>query len=64
MKLVRYGQPGAEKPGLVDGDGTIRDLSAHVSDIAGAALLPETLHKIAGLDAKSCLLYTSPSPRD
>ena len=53
MKLVRYGQPGAEKPGLVDGDGTIRDLSAHVSDIAGAALLPETLHKIAGLDAKS-----------
>jgi len=53
MKLVRYGQAGAEKPGLIDGDGTIRDLSAHVSDIAGAALLPETLHKIAGLDAKS-----------
>ena len=38
MKLVRYGEAGAEKPGLIDADGRIRDLSAHVPDIAGAVL--------------------------
>ena len=37
MKLVRYGAPGAEKPGLRDGE-TLRDLSAHVDDITGAML--------------------------
>ena len=36
MKLLRYGPPGAEKPGLLDDDGTIRDLSGVVRDIAGA----------------------------
>ena len=40
MKLVRYGAVGAEKPGLVDGDGTLRDLSGHVADIAGKVLDP------------------------
>ena len=38
MKLVRYGAIGAEKPGLIDGDGNIRDLSGHVDDITGAVL--------------------------
>lgn len=38
MKLVRYGARGAEKPGLVDASGNLRDLSAHVPDIAGAVL--------------------------
>ncbi|MBL9055326.1 MAG: fumarylacetoacetate hydrolase family protein [Rhodobacteraceae bacterium] len=38
MKLVRYGSRGAEKPGLIDAQGRIRDLSAHVSDIAGDVL--------------------------
>ena len=38
MKLVRYGARGAEKPGIVDADGQLRDLSAHVPDIAGAVL--------------------------
>ena len=38
MKLVRFGAPGAEKPGLVGPDGTIRDLSAHVKDIDGSTL--------------------------
>jgi hypothetical protein len=38
MKLVRYGDSGAEKPGMIDSDGTLRDLSAQVSDIDGAAL--------------------------
>ncbi len=38
MKLVRFGPPGQEKPGLVDKDGTIRDLSGVIPDIAGATL--------------------------
>ncbi|TJW31212.1 MAG: 2-hydroxyhepta-2,4-diene-1,7-dioate isomerase, partial [Mesorhizobium sp.] len=40
MKLLRYGEAGSERPGLLDADGTIRDLSAHVTDIAGKALDP------------------------
>ncbi len=35
MKLLRYGEAGAEKPGMMDADGNIRDLSAHVADITG-----------------------------
>lgn len=38
MKLVRYGTRGAEKPGMIDAEGRLRDLSAHVPDIAGAVL--------------------------
>ncbi len=41
---------GREKPGILDKDGKIRDLSAHVPDIAGTALLPDTLKKLAALD--------------
>ncbi|MBR2691063.1 MAG: 2-hydroxyhepta-2,4-diene-1,7-dioate isomerase, partial [Aquamicrobium sp.] len=47
MKLVRYGAAGAEKPGLVDADGTIRDLSGHVADIGGKALDPASLASLA-----------------
>ena len=36
MKLVRYGNPGKEKPGLVDADGKLRDLSEHIPDIGPA----------------------------
>ena len=50
MKLLRYGPAGAEKPGLLDSAGRVRDLSAHVADIAGAALLDEGLARIAALD--------------
>ena len=46
MKLVRYGPPGREKPGIVDADGNIRDLSEIVPDIAGDALSPKGLAKI------------------
>ncbi|MDR5653838.1 fumarylacetoacetate hydrolase family protein [Ruixingdingia sedimenti] len=53
MKLLRYGPPGQERPGLLDACGTIRDLSAHVDDIAGAALAPEGLARIAALDPAS-----------
>jgi 2,4-didehydro-3-deoxy-L-rhamnonate hydrolase len=53
MKLVRFGAPGAEKPGLVDSAGTIRDLSAHVADITGETLSPASLDKLRKLDPKS-----------
>ena len=53
MKLLRYGPAGAEKPGLLDGEGRIRDLSAHVSDIDGAALAPAKLEALAKLDMAS-----------
>jgi ureidoglycolate lyase len=50
MKLLRYGSVGAEKPGLLDADGNIRDLSDHVSDIDGATFAPATLAKLKALD--------------
>ncbi|WP_112662042.1 fumarylacetoacetate hydrolase family protein [Microvirga flavescens] len=53
MKLLRYGPAGQEKPGLLDSSGTLRDLSAHVKDIAGEALSPEGLKRIAALDPAS-----------
>ena len=52
MKLVRYGPPGKEKPGLIDADGKIRDLSKKVKDIDGAALAPAELARLAKLDPK------------
>jgi len=53
MKLVRYGPAGQEKPGLVDKDGKVRDLSAHVGDIADEAISPAGLKKLAGIDPAS-----------
>ncbi|WP_413993430.1 fumarylacetoacetate hydrolase family protein [Labrys okinawensis] len=53
MKLVRYGQPGSEKPGLIDADGKIRDLSAHIADLKGDALSPASLARIAALSPAS-----------
>ena len=53
MKLLRYGNAGQEKPGLLDSDGTIRDLSDHVPDIGGDVLGDEQLAKIAALDPES-----------
>jgi 2-keto-4-pentenoate hydratase/2-oxohepta-3-ene-1,7-dioic acid hydratase in catechol pathway len=50
MKLVRFGSPGAEKPGLVDAQGAIRDLSGHVKDITGDTLSPASLDKLRKLD--------------
>ena len=50
MKLLRYGPPGAEKPALLDKDGTIRCLSAVVRDIDGFALSDAALKMIAGID--------------
>ncbi|MFP3385280.1 fumarylacetoacetate hydrolase family protein [Tritonibacter sp. SIMBA_163] len=53
MKLLRYGAPGAEKPGLLHRDGTLRDLSDMIDDLAGAALSPESLAGLAEVDADS-----------
>ena len=50
MKLLRYGPIGHEKPGLLDASGQLRDLSAHVADIAGPALLPEQLARLRQID--------------
>ncbi len=53
MKLLRYGPAGQEKPGLLDAEGRIRDLSAHVADIAGATLSPDGLDALRALDPAS-----------
>jgi len=52
MKLVRYGPAGKEKPGLIDADGKLRDLSKKVKDIDGASLAPAELAKLRKLDPK------------
>ena len=52
MKLVRYGPPGKEKPGLIDADGKLRDLSRKVDDIGPDTLAPARLKELAQLDAK------------
>jgi 2-keto-4-pentenoate hydratase/2-oxohepta-3-ene-1,7-dioic acid hydratase in catechol pathway len=51
MKLVRYGPAGREKPGLIDAQGTLRDLSAHCATIGWDELSPAGLKKLAALDA-------------
>ena len=50
MKLLRFGPKGQEKPGIIDTDGNVRDLSAHVSDISGATMGDADLAKIAAID--------------
>jgi 2-keto-4-pentenoate hydratase/2-oxohepta-3-ene-1,7-dioic acid hydratase in catechol pathway len=53
MKLVRFGAPGAERPGVVDAQGAVRDLSAHVADITGDTLADASLDKLRKLDLKA-----------
>lgn len=60
MKLLRYGARGAEKPGLCDQDGAIRDLSQHLADISGAALSPDVLAHLSRIDPASLPLVESP----
>lgn len=64
MKLLRYGAKGAEKPGLLDQNGRIRDLSGHVADIGGAALSPEGLARLAALDPDSLALVPGTPQKD
>ena len=58
MKLLRYGPAGSEKPGLMHDDGTIRDLSAHVADIAGDVLSDAGLDALRALDPNSLPVVT------
>ena len=53
MKLVRYGRPGKEKPGLIDEEGRLRDLSGVIGDIDAAVLSDRALRKIAKVDEKT-----------
>ena len=53
MKLVRYGAPGAEKPGMIDADGILRDLSDIIPDINGTTLAPASLAKLDGIPPAS-----------
>lgn len=52
MKLVRYGPAGREKPGLIDDEGKLRDLSRKVKDIDGAALAPSSLALLRKVDTR------------
>ena len=59
MKLLRYGKNGTEKPGLLDGAGQLRDLSAHVDDITGKTLGDATLSKLSMLNPADLPLVDS-----
>ena len=60
MKLVRYGAIGHERPGIIDGDGAVRDLSAQVHDIDGATVTPTSLARLQSLDVSAL----PPAPPD
>jgi 2-keto-4-pentenoate hydratase/2-oxohepta-3-ene-1,7-dioic acid hydratase in catechol pathway len=62
MRLVRYGEAGKEKPGILDGSGAIRDMSGVVSDIDGSTLSPEGLAKLRAVNVDS-LPKVSGTPR-
>ena len=62
MKLLRYGKPGSEKPGILDSNGNIRDLSQHLTDIGPAATSPESLSEMANIDVDTLPLVDG-SPR-
>jgi 2,4-diketo-3-deoxy-L-fuconate hydrolase len=63
MKLLRYGAPGAEKPGLLDGSGRVRDLSGVVPDISGDTLRPAGLKALHALDPETLPLVDG-TPQD
>ncbi len=62
MKLVRYGNKGQEKPGIVDQEGRIRDISDHISDITSQALSPDQLKRLGRLNLED-LPTVEGSPR-
>ena len=62
MKLLRYGPHGQEKPGLLDAEGRVRDLSGHVADISGNTLLPDSIARLKAIDA-STLPLVEGNPR-
>ena len=64
MKLLRYGPAGSEKPGMLDDQGRVRDLSAHVADIADEVLTPEGLARLAALNPADLPLVEGTPQRD
>jgi 2,4-didehydro-3-deoxy-L-rhamnonate hydrolase len=60
MKLLRYGPVGREKPGLVDPNGAVRDLSRIIADITPDVLAPESLTRLAALDPRSLPVVGTP----
>jgi len=60
MKLLRYGPAGREKPGLLDAEDRIRDLSAHVTDIDAAAIGPDGLRRLSAIDPATLPLVEGP----
>ncbi|WP_458232945.1 ureidoglycolate lyase [Roseateles sp. P5_E8] len=64
MKLLRYGPPGQERPGLLDNDGRVRDLSALVDDIAGDVITPAGLERLRGIDINTLPLVEGTPQQD
>jgi 2,4-diketo-3-deoxy-L-fuconate hydrolase len=64
MKLLRYGVSGAEKPGLLDAQGRVRDLSGVIADVSGACLLPPSLKMLQGLDIDSLPIVAGVPQKD
>ena len=60
MKLLRYGNKGTEKPGILDANGAVRDLSAHVSDFAGEAVSLDALDAVRKIDVNSLPVVENP----
>jgi 2,4-diketo-3-deoxy-L-fuconate hydrolase len=60
MKLLRYGPTGQERPGLLDAAGAIRDLTGVIDDVAGSALSPQGLARLAALDLGALPLVEGP----
>lgn len=60
MKLLRYGERGAEKPGVLDAQGEIRDLSGFIDDVGGPHLAPASLAKLAAIDLEALPKVASP----
>ena len=64
MKLLRYGLPGQEKPGVLDAQGRVRDLSGHIADVGGTALLPQQLQVLRALNLESLPLVAGTPQHD
>ena len=60
MKLLRYGPPGAEKPGLLDAEGKVRSLEGHIDDVAGIVLTNQGIAKLAAIDIAGLPLVSEP----
>ena len=64
VKLLRYGLPGQEKPGVLDAQGRVRDLTGVIGDVAGTALLPDSLARLRSLNIDSLPLVAGIPQKD